>query len=123
MRHMMAAAASVSVLALAFTPAHSSAQGTSGQMSSPPEKSGAAQPSMMQKMERQAESVATDVTDSWVTAKVKIALFADERVKGHHVNVSTTNGTVWLRGKVDSEAAKAAAADISRGVEHVKGAL
>ncbi len=79
----------------------------------------------MQKMEQKVKGAATgagtEATDSWVTSKVKIALFADERVKGRQVSVSTTDGTVWLRGKVDSEEAKMAAADIAKGVEHVKG--
>lgn len=62
----------------------------------------------------------TGISDSWVTAKTKIALFADERVKGRQVSVETVNGTVTLRGKVDSDDAKAAAASITEGVEHVK---
>ena len=62
----------------------------------------------------------TGISDSWVTAKTKIALFADERVKGRQVSVETVNGTVTLRGKVDSDDAKAAAASITEGIEHVK---
>jgi osmotically-inducible protein OsmY len=31
----------------------------------------------------------TMVTDSWVTSKTKISLFADERVKGSQVSVDT----------------------------------
>ena len=62
----------------------------------------------------------TGISDSWVTAKTKIALFADERVKGRQVSVETVNGTVTLRGKVDSDEAKAAAASITEGIEHVK---
>ena len=32
--------------------------------------------------------------DSWITAKTKIALFADSRVKGSDINVATTDGAV-----------------------------
>jgi len=60
------------------------------------------------------------VSDSWLTSKTKIALFADDRVKGRDVRIETVNGEVFLRGKVDSEGAKAAAADIAKGVEGVK---
>ena len=60
------------------------------------------------------------VSDSWVTVKTKIALFADERVKGTQVSVDTKNGVVHLRGKVDSGEAKQAAAEVAKGVEHVK---
>ena len=62
----------------------------------------------------------TGVTDSWITSKTKIALFADDRVKGRQVHVETQNGTVMLRGKVDSNDAKAAAAEVAKGVEGVK---
>ncbi|MBI3108568.1 MAG: BON domain-containing protein, partial [Candidatus Rokubacteria bacterium] len=51
----------------------------------------------------------------------KIALFADERVKGRQISVETKGGTVMLRGKVDSEEAKAAASEITKRVEHVQG--
>ena len=61
------------------------------------------------------------VSDSWLTSKTKIALFADDRVKGRDVRVETQHGQVFLRGKVDSDEAKTAAAEIAKGVEGVKG--
>ena len=73
------------------------------------------------KIKSTTQDAKTGITDSWVTAKTKIALFADERVKGRQVSVETKNGVVMLRGKVDSAEAKSAAADITKGVEHVKG--
>lgn len=76
---------------------------------------------MGQKAKNAAQEVKTGVTDSWLTAKTKIALYADERVKGRQIGVETVNGTVMLRGKVDSDEAKTAAASIAAGVEHVKG--
>jgi hyperosmotically inducible protein len=76
------------------------------------------------KVEQKAKDVAQDaktgITDSWLTAKTKIALFADERVKGAQVSVETVKGAVSLRGKVDSDEAKAAAAAIAKAVEGVK---
>jgi hyperosmotically inducible protein len=62
----------------------------------------------------------TMVTDSWVTSKTKISLFADERVKGTQISVDTAKGVVHLRGKVDSAEAKSAAGDIAKGVEGAK---
>ena len=62
----------------------------------------------------------TMVTDSWVTSKTKISLFADERVKGTQVSVDTTKGVVHLRGKVDSAEAKAAAGEVAKGIEGVQ---
>ena len=76
------------------------------------------------KMEQKAKDVMqdtkTEITDSWLTAKTKIALFADERVKGGQVSVETVHGAVSLRGKVDSDEAKAAAESVTKAVEHVK---
>ncbi len=65
------------------------------------------------------QAVKTNVTDSWITSKTKIALFADSRVAGTAVNVETTKGTVFLRGKVDNDAAKAAAEEVAKGIEGV----
>ena len=60
------------------------------------------------------------VKDSWVTAKTKIALFADARVKGRQIDVQTRKGRVMIRGKVDSDAAKQAAEEIAKGIDGVK---
>ena len=62
----------------------------------------------------------TPISDSWVTSKTKIALFADARVKGREINVETTQGLVMLRGKVDSDAAKQAAEGIAKGIDGAK---
>jgi hyperosmotically inducible protein len=59
-------------------------------------------------------------SDSWLTSKTKIALFADGRVKGRDVSVETTDGKIFLRGKVDSQEAKTAAGDIAKNIEGVK---
>ena len=66
------------------------------------------------------ETAKVAISDSWITSKSKIALFADERVKGTQVSVDTKNGVVHLRGKVDSDEAKAAAAEIATGIEGAK---
>jgi len=62
----------------------------------------------------------TPINDTWLTAKTKIALAADSRVKGRHVDVKTKQGVVMLRGKVDSTEAKQAAADITKLLDGVK---
>jgi len=62
----------------------------------------------------------TLVNDSWLTAKTKIALAADSRVKGRQIEVETTEGRVMLRGKVDSDTAKRAAEGITAGLDGVK---
>ena len=62
----------------------------------------------------------TPINDSWLTSKIKIALFADARVKGSEINVETTQGTVMIRGKADTDAAKQAAEGIAKGIDGVK---
>lgn len=62
----------------------------------------------------------TPINDSYLTAKTKIALFADSRVKGSEINVETAQGAVMIRGKVDTEAAKQAAETIAKGIDGVK---
>ena len=62
----------------------------------------------------------TPINDTWLTAKTKIALAADGRVKGRQIDVETTKGVVMLRGKVDSDVAKQAAADIAKMLDGVK---
>ncbi|MDK2742392.1 MAG: BON domain-containing protein [Nitrospira sp.] len=62
----------------------------------------------------------TPINDAWLTAKTKIALFADARVKGSDLNVESTQGLVMIRGKVDSGEAKQAVEDIAKGIDGVK---
>lgn len=67
-----------------------------------------------------ASSRKTGLQDTWLTSKTKIALAADERVKGSQVSVETAKSVVTLRGKVDSDNARDAALQVARGVEGVK---
>lgn len=60
------------------------------------------------------------MSDSWITAKTKMALASDDRVKGRQVNVDTRNKEVILRGKVDTEEAKIAAEEVAKNIENVK---
>ncbi len=73
-----------------------------------------------QKAKGAAQDARTGISDSWVTAKTKIALFGDDRIKGGQISVGTVNGAVSLRGKVDSDNAKAAAASVARAVAGVR---
>jgi hyperosmotically inducible protein len=57
--------------------------------------------------------------DSWITAKTKIALYADDRAPGTDINVDTQNGMVTLRGKVPTAEQKRAAEEVTRSVDGV----
>jgi hyperosmotically inducible protein len=73
-----------------------------------------------EKAQTTTQEAKTMVSDSWLTSKTKISLFADQRVKGTQISVDTAKGVVHLRGKVDSAEAKSAASDVAQGVEGVK---
>jgi hyperosmotically inducible protein len=73
-----------------------------------------------EKAKETAHEAKTQISDSWITSKAKIALFGDDRVKGTQVKVDTMKGVVTLRGKVDSDEAKSAAAEVAKGIDGVK---
>lgn len=60
------------------------------------------------------------LNDSWLPAKTKFALWSDARVKVKQIGVETVQGLVTLRGTVDSEEARQASEDITKGVSGVK---
>lgn len=62
----------------------------------------------------------TAVADSWLTARSKIVLAADGRVKGSQVSVETEQGVVTLRGKVDNATAKKVAKDLVASLDGVR---
>ena len=60
------------------------------------------------------------IDDSVITAGVKTGMLSDERVAGTSITVETMKGTVMLSGFAKSDAEKAAAESIAKGVEGVK---
>jgi hyperosmotically inducible periplasmic protein len=113
MRYIAATMLGAAAVILAAAPTYTYAESSTEQQSTG-EK-------IEQKVKSTTKETKKEVTDSWITAKAKIALFGDERVKGRQVGLETKDGIVMLRGKVDSEQAKEAATETVRGVEHVKG--
>ena len=73
---------SLSIAALVFTTGPAYAQ------------TSADKPTMKEKVEQKTEQAKAGMSDSWVTSKTKIALFADDRVKGRQVHVETKDGVV-----------------------------
>jgi hyperosmotically inducible protein len=67
-----------------------------------------------------ARSTGDAVSDSWITAKTKMSLMADERVSATDVNVTTRQGVVTLTGKVPSDEAKKAAAANAEKIDGAK---
>jgi hyperosmotically inducible protein len=59
--------------------------------------------------------------DAGVTAAIKTKLLADTRVSGFAIDVDTKDGVVSLSGRVSTAAQKAAALEIARATDNVRG--
>ena len=64
-------------------------------------------------------SIASRTSDSWITAKVKAAMFTDKAFNATHVKVVTENGVVYLMGLLKQNEAEQAA-EIARRVGGVQ---
>ena len=58
--------------------------------------------------------------DSWLTTKIQAQYFADDDVKARFINVSSDNGVVTLRGRVDNENAHDQAVAIAKSTDGVR---
>jgi hyperosmotically inducible protein len=67
-----------------------------------------------------SDSVGAAISDSAITTKVKASFLGDDRLKGSHIKVTTTNGVVTLTGAATGSDAKSAAEDIAKNVDGVK---
>jgi hyperosmotically inducible protein len=67
-----------------------------------------------------SDSVGAAIDDSAITARVKASYMNDDRLKGSHIKVTTTNGVVTLTGSAASAASKDAAEQLARGVDGVR---
>jgi len=67
-----------------------------------------------------AKTEGTDMSDGWITTKVKSAYMYSSNVNGSDIAVSTNAGVVTLTGKMDSGAERALAIELARNVKGVK---
>jgi hyperosmotically inducible periplasmic protein len=67
-----------------------------------------------------SDSVGAAISDSAITTKVKASYLGDDRLKGSHIKVTTTNGVVTLTGSATGSDAKDAAETLAKGVDGVK---
>ena len=65
------------------------------------------------------DDIHIDRPDGWVLAKVKSQLLASDLVGGLDINVDVNEGTVWLKGLVDSAAEAAEAVRLAQSTEGV----
>lgn len=62
----------------------------------------------------------TDVSDGWITTKVKSTFMYSNNVDGSDISVTTNSGVVTLSGKLDSGAERALAIELAKNVRGVK---
>lgn len=65
-------------------------------------------------------TAAQDVADGWITTKIKSSYMYSDRVDGSDIEVTTKDGHVMLRGKVNSGEEHALAIQIAENVKGVK---
>lgn len=83
------------------------------------EKAGTKAEQAVDKTRETATKATGAVRDSWITAKTKIVLYADDRVSATDINVETQSGMVSLRGKVASADQKRVAEEVTKTVDGV----
>lgn len=79
-----------------------------------------AKPDIADKARVQADKAEQNISDSWITTKVKSTLLYSSNVAGSNIEVSTKNGIVSLKGKVNSGAESALAIELADNVRGVK---
>lgn len=86
-------------------------------------KVGEQTPFVTDKAARESDEAAQNVSDGWITTKVKAVLIYDRNVEGTDIEVNTKNGVVTLRGQVESVAEREQAVSLAREVKGVKKVL
>ena len=62
----------------------------------------------------------SDITDSWISTKVKSTYIYSSNIDASQITVSTEGGVVSLSGKLDSGAQRALAIELAENVRGVK---
>lgn len=70
--------------------------------------------------EREAKEAKVEVSDSWITTKVKSALAYNRNIEMDDIDVTTTNGVVMLKGTVEDETSKREVKEIAQNIRGVK---
>ncbi len=79
-----------------------------------------ANPTMTDKAKSSTAEASREISDSWITTKVKSTLLYSSNVSGTDVEVNTKAGVVTLSGKVASGAERALAIELAENVRGVK---
>jgi osmotically-inducible protein OsmY len=88
-------------------------------------KVNALKPDAAESGKQAVKEAGVDISDSWITTKVKSSLLYTSNVAGSAIEVSTDKGVVSLSGRLNSSVEKALAVEVAqnvRGVKNVKSA-
>lgn len=66
------------------------------------------------------QELGTNISDSWITTKVKSTFMYSRNINGSDIEVSTNTGVVSLSGKLDSGAERALAIELAENIRGVK---
>ncbi|WP_405118186.1 BON domain-containing protein [Pseudomonas leptonychotis] len=83
-------------------------------------KVNAMKPSVAQSSKQAVNEAGSDISDSWITTKVKSTLLYTSNVAGSAIDVTTNKGVVSLSGKVNNGAEQALAIELAQNVRGVK---
>ncbi len=79
-----------------------------------------AKPSTAATAKSSSHETGHEISDSWITTKVKSTYLYSSNVDGAGISVNTKDGIVTLSGKVDSDAERALAIEFAQNVRGVK---
>ncbi len=79
-----------------------------------------AKPSTAATAKSSSHEAGNEISDSWITTKVKSTYLYSSNVDGAGISVNTKDGIVTLSGKVDSDAERALAIEFAQNVRGVK---
>ena len=79
-----------------------------------------ATPSLTDRAKNSTAQAGREISDSWITTKIKSTLLYSSNVKGSDVEVNTKGGVVTLSGKLGSGAERALAVELADNVRGVK---
>ncbi|KAF2406305.1 Osmotically-inducible protein OsmY, contains BON domain [Pseudomonas antarctica] len=83
-------------------------------------KVNAMKPSMVESSKQVVDEAGSDISDSWITTKVKSTLLYTSNVAGSFIDVTTNKGVVSLSGKVNNGTEQALAIELAQNVRGVK---
>jgi hyperosmotically inducible protein len=76
---------------------------------------------LTEKAKATARAAGNEVSDTWITSKIKTELLLDKNLKGSNIGVSTSqNGVVTMTGTVASELGHRRAVEAARAIEGVR---